>query len=112
MDKQHKIDTVHKYMTAFSNADMGLIREIYADDAVVEDPVGSEPYVGIEAIIGFYEGAFATGAKIALVGDVRCAGNAAAFAFEVLMEGVELSPIDVFEFNEAGKVQFMRAYWG
>ena len=111
MDKQHEIDTVHKYMDAFSKADMALIREIYADDAVVEDPVGSEPYVGIDAIVGFYEGAFATGAKIALVGDVRCAGNSAAFAFKVLMEGVDLSPIDVFEFNESGKVKSMKAYW-
>ena len=91
---------------------MGLIREIYADDAVVEDPVGSEPYIGIDAIVGFYEGAFATGAKIALSGDVRCAGNAAAFPFKVLMEGVDISPIDVFEFNAEGKVQSMKAYWG
>lgn len=112
MDNEHKIATVNKYMEAFSGADMGLIREIYADDAVVEDPVGSEPYVGIDAIVGFYEGAFATGAKIALSGDVRCAGNAAAFPFKVLMEGVDISPIDVFEFNAEGKVQSMKAYWG
>ena len=112
MEKAEKIAAVNKYMEAFSNADMDLIREIYAEDAVVEDPVGSEPYVGIDAIVGFYEGAFATGAKIALNSDVRCAGNAAAFSFDVLMEGVDLSPIDVFEFNEAGKVQSMKAYWG
>jgi steroid delta-isomerase len=56
--------------------------------------------------------AFATGAKIALSGDVRCAGNAAAFPFKVLMEGVDISPIDVFEFNAEGKVQSMKAYWG
>ncbi len=112
MDNEHKIAAVHKYMEAFSGADMDLIREIYADDAVVEDPVGSEPYVGIDAIVGFYEGAFATGAKIALSGDVRCAGNAAAFPFKVLMEGVDISPIDVFEFNAEGKVESMKAYWG
>jgi steroid delta-isomerase len=112
MDNEHKIATVNKYMDAFSGADMDLIREIYADDAVVEDPVGTEPYVGIDAIVGFYEGAFATGAKIALSGDVRCAGNAAAFPFKVLMEGVDISPIDVFEFNADGKVQSMKAYWG
>ena len=112
MDNEQKIAAVNKYMDAFSGADMNLIREIYADDAVVEDPVGSEPYVGIEAIVGFYEVAFATGAKIALSGDVRCADNAAAFPFKVLMEGVDISPIDVFEFNAEGKVQSMKAYWG
>jgi steroid delta-isomerase len=41
MDNEQKIAAVNKYMDAFSGADMNLIREIYADDAVVEDPVGS-----------------------------------------------------------------------
>ena len=112
MSNEQKIAAVHKYIEAFSNADMNLIKEIYADNAVVEDPVGSEPYVGIDAIIGFYEGAFATGAKLELSGNVRCAGNAAAFPFKVLMEGVDISPIDIFEFNDAGKVVSMKAYWG
>ena len=53
MSNEHKIATVNKYMEAFSSADMGLIREIYAEDAVVEDPVGSEPYVGIDAIVNW-----------------------------------------------------------
>ncbi|TDG15020.1 steroid delta-isomerase [Seongchinamella unica] len=112
MDNTHKIATVHKYVEAFANSDIQLIREIYAEDAVVEDPVGSEPHVGIDAVVRFYEGAFATGARLALTGDVRCAGNAAAFPFKVIMEGIDISPIDVFEFNDAGKVVKMKAYWG
>ena len=112
MDNAHKIAAVNKYVEAFENRDIKLIREIFAEDAVVEDPVGSEPHVGIDAVVSFYEGAFATGARLSLTGDVRCAGNAAAFPFKVVMEGVDISPIDVFEFNDAGKVVQMRAYWG
>ena len=112
MDKEHKIATVHKYVEAFSKADMNLIREIYAEDALVEDPVGSEPHVGIDAITAFYERGFAAGARLALTGDVRCSGNAAAFPFKVIMEGLDISPIDVFEFNDEGKVIRMKAYWG
>lgn len=112
MDNADKIAIVHKYVEAFDKKDIKLIREIYADDAVVEDPVGSEPYVGIDAIVAFYEGAFATGATLALTGDVRCAGNTAAFPFKVMMEGINIAPIDVFEFNEAGEVVQMKAYWG
>ena len=112
MDNAAKIAVVHGYVEAFEKADLNIIRNMYAEDAVVEDPVGSEPYVGIDAILGFYEGALATGAKLELTGDVRCAGNTVAFAFKVIMPGVEISPIDVFEFNDQGKVQSMKAYWG
>ena len=112
MDNAAKIAVVKRYVEAFDKADLGIIREMYADDATVEDPVGSEPYVGIDAILGFYEGALASGAKLELTGDVRCAGNTVAFPFKVIMPGMEISPIDVFEFNADGKVQSMKAYWG
>ncbi len=112
MDNTAKIATVHRYVEAFEKSDISIIRDMYAQDAVVEDPVGSEPHVGIDAIVAFYEGALAAGAKLELTGEVRCAGNAAAFPFKVIMPGIEIAPIDVFEFNEEGKVQSMKAYWG
>lgn len=112
MDNEAKIAVVNRYVEAFDKADLEIIRDMYADDAVVEDPVGSEPHVGLEAILGFYEGALASGAKLQLTGEVRCAGNTVAFPFKVIMPGMEIAPIDVFEFNAEGKVQSMKAYWG
>ncbi|RLQ23791.1 steroid delta-isomerase [Seongchinamella sediminis] len=112
MENADKIAVVNKYVEAFDNKDISLIRDMYAADAVVEDPVGSEPYVGIDAIISFYEGAFATGARLTLTGDVRCAGNTVAFPFKVIIGDLTIAPIDVFEFNDAGKVVKMKAYWG
>ena len=52
-----------------------------------------------------------SGARLRLTGDIRCSGNCAAFAFDVVMPGMSISPIDVFTFNEAGKVVDMKAYW-
>lgn len=111
MEASTKIAMVHKYVEAFASEDMDIIREIYADDATVEDPVGTDVHVGIDAVCAFYEGALKSGAKLALTGEPRCSGNAVAFPFQVLMPGVAIDIIDVFEFNDAGKVCAMKAYW-
>ena len=112
MEVSDKVALVHKYVEAFANSDMDLIREIYAGDAVVEDPVGTDPHVGIEAVCGFYQGAFSMGVTLELTGTPRCAGNAVAFPFQVHAGEMRMEIIDVFEFNEQGKVCSMRAYWG
>lgn len=111
MDASTKIATVHRYVEAFAKQDMNIIREIYADDARVEDPVGTDVHVGMAAVCAFYEPALKSGAKLALTGDPRCAGNAVAFPFQVQMPGATIDVIDVFEFNAQGKVVSMKAYW-
>lgn len=112
MEYSDKVAVVNRYVEAFDKADMEIIREIYTEDAVVEDPVGSEPHVGIEAICTFYEVGLGAGAKLVLTGPVRGAGNAAAFPFQVQMGGMNIDIIDVFEFNDQGKITSMKAYWG
>jgi steroid delta-isomerase len=112
MEASAKIAMVHKYVEAFAKQDMNIIRQIYSADARVEDPVGTDVHVGIEAVCAFYEGALKSGATLALTGDPRCSGNAVAFPFQVQMPGVTIDIIDVFEFNDAGQVNSMKAYWG
>jgi len=111
MESSEKIAAVHKYLEAFDKQSLDVIREIYSDDAVVEDPVGTEPHVGIEAVCAFYEGALGTGTKLVLTGEPRCAGNAVAFPFQAQAPGMTVDIIDVFEFNDEGKVNSMCAYW-
>jgi steroid delta-isomerase len=91
---------------------MGIIRDIYASDARVEDPVGTPVHEGLEAVCAFYEGALASGAKLTLTGKPCCAGNAVAFSFQVIMPGMTVDIIDVFEFDDQGKINSMKAYWG
>lgn len=112
MDYSDKVAVVNRYVEAFDKADINIIRGIYADDATVEDPVGTDLHVGIDAICAFYEAGLASGVKLELTGPVRSAGNTAAFPFQVQMTGMSIDIIDVFEFNDAGKVSSMKAYWG
>ena len=103
---------VQRYVEAFEKADLSIIRELYAEDATLEDPVGTEARHGIEEIVEFYKAGFAMGMKLTLEGKPRCAGNSVAFSFDAIMGGGTISPIDVFELNAEGKIQHMRAYWG
>jgi len=112
MEASDKIAMVNRYVEAFDKADLDIIREIYSVDAQVEDPVGSGVHDGIEAVCAFYEGALASGAKLALTGEPRCAGNAVVFPFQVRIPGMNIDVIDIFEFDHEGKVNSMKAYWG
>jgi steroid Delta-isomerase len=112
MEYSDKVAVVNRYVEAFDESDMEIIREIYADDAVVEDPVGTDPHVGIDAVCAFYEGALGSGAKLVVTGPVRSAANTAAFPFQVQMGEMKIDIIDIFEFNDEGKVTSMKAYWG
>jgi steroid delta-isomerase len=112
MDVKDKLEAVDKYVEAFDKADIAIIKDIFAADAIVEDPVGSDIHNGIDAICAFYDGALASGAKLVTTGPPRCAGNCVAFPFQATMPGMTIDIIDVFEFNEAGKVVSMKAYWG
>ncbi len=112
MDSRQATALVDSYLDAATRQDVAAIRSLYADDAVSEDPVGTEPNRGIEAITAFYERSLSNGARMQRVGAVRCAGNSAAFCFDVHVGGMKIEVIDVFEFNADGKIVSMKAYWG
>ena len=112
MDAAAKNAVVEKYIQAFATNDMDVIKDIYAENATLEDPVGSEVRHGMAAIVEFYAQAFSTGATLERSGPARCAGNAVAFPFFVHVGTMKVQAIDVFEFDAAGKVVSMKAYWG
>lgn len=107
---------VHRYIRALNESDLDGIVALYADDAVVEDPVGTPPHSGHAAIRAFYANSLSLKLDVRLEGDVRAAANWAAFAFRVQFvwdgQSTTISPIDVFEFNELGKITRMRAIFG
>ncbi|WP_211243062.1 steroid Delta-isomerase [Sinimarinibacterium sp. CAU 1509] len=117
MDEKQMKAAMQEYIDAFNRVDVDGIVNLYADDATVEDPVGSPPKVGKAAIAEFYQMAIKTGAKLSLAAPIRGShGNSAAMAFDVQLNMPEGSAvirvIDVMTFNEAGKFSSMRAYWG
>lgn len=107
---------VHAYVAAFDHGDSDAVAALFAEDATVEDPIGTPPHVGREAIRAFYAASMQTGAKLKLDGPVRIAGPYAAFAFQVVLhwEGKDqrVDVIDTFRFNDDDQVVEMRAYFG
>ena len=107
---------IHQYIKALNTGDLDAIVALYADDAVVEDPVGSTPKRGIADIHSFYAASTRMKLQVALDGEIRVAGMEAAFAFHVSIDfggkRTTISPIDTFRFNEAGRIVHMRAFFG
>ncbi len=105
------------YIDNFNRQDLEAIVDLYADDATVEDPVGSPPKAGRDEIHAFYQTALETGARLTLSAPIRAShGNAAAMAFEVALnyqgQDMVIHVIDVMTFNDQGKYSSMKAYWG
>lgn len=107
---------VHAYVAALNAGDLEAIVALYADDATVEDPVGSAPIRGRDAIRAFYARSVSVPLQVALEGPVRVAGRECAFPFSVAVvyEGKRTTfrPIDTFRFDDAGRIVQMRAYFG
>lgn len=113
---EHMKQIVDQYLAAINDGDMPAVMTIYADDAEVEDPVGTEPKRG-DDILEFYTNAFSGGAKVELTGPVRISAKAAAFPFraEINQPGdqvLTVDVIDIFEFDPSGKVAKMTAHFG
>ena len=106
---------VDRYIELVGSGTADEIVALYAEDAVVEDPVGSEPRAGHAAIRELYATIEGLDQRTRLLA-VRIAGSEAAFHFEVatLADGVTytLAPVDVMVFDDDGRITSMRAYWG
>lgn len=111
MPDNTKITAVENYIQLLNVHSMDMLEALYAKDATVEDPYGTEPHVGIDAIKAFYTKAFSADISAKLTGPVRVAGDSAAFPFEVNFNGMMMQIIDVFRFNDDDKVISMAAYW-
>ena len=107
---------VQQLIDALAAGDAARIVELYAEDATVEDPVGTEPLRGRVAIAELYERAVEMGARIELVTPIRAShGLAAAMAFNVRVNTPQgemcIAVVEVLELDPTLKVTRMRAYW-
>ena len=103
-----------RYPDMVTKGDVDGIVALYAENATIEDPIGSELHRGIDAVRAFYAGT-AGSVTMKLTGPVRVAGNEAAAPLIVLMgapgEENALDIISHMVFDDAGKVTSMRAFW-
>lgn len=115
--EQQMKQALQAYIDLYNKDDLDGVVGLYADDATVEDPVGSPLKTGKQAIRDFYQYAMTTGARLSLAAPIRAShGNSAAMAFDVKLTMPEgkllIRVIDVMTFNAAGKFASMKAYWG
>jgi steroid delta-isomerase len=103
-------------MDGLTGDDVSVVVDLYADDAQIEDPIGSDIVSGREAITQFYSGVLANIQGAELSGPIRLAANEVAFPFQITIGAADapmyMDIIDVFTFNNEGKVMLMRAFWG
>lgn len=105
---------VHRYLALVADGSADEVAALYAEDATLEDPVGSGTLRGREAIRGFY----ATIEDLSMtttLHTLRTCGGEAAFHFRVETDtgaGIAtMEPLEVMTFTEDGLVASMRAWW-
>lgn len=108
--------TINRYLELVSKGAADDIAQLYADDAVVEDPVGAEQHIGRTAIRGFYSNVENTKCQ-ADVTTLRALGNEAAFFWALTIDmgdagKMRIDIISVMTFNDEGQIASMKAYWG
>ena len=112
---QHAVAVVDAYMQAMTAGDWDAVLELYADDATLEDPVGSAVKQGKTAISEFYFGIGDADLTCERSGPVRFVNGELTFPFHCIMRSPEgsmkIAIIDHFVLNEHGKIKQMRAFW-
>ncbi|WP_213575460.1 nuclear transport factor 2 family protein [Rhodococcus sp. USK13] len=106
--------TVERYVEVVATGTVDDVLALYADGAIVEDPVGTDPRTTVESIREFY-GVIEPLQQTSELHTLRIAGNTAAFHFSLVTElgeqKLEIAPIDVMTFDDDGKITTMKAYW-
>lgn len=113
---ERMIEAVEAYISSYNRADLEGICAIFADDAIVEDPVGSPPRIGKAALRELFASGIAAQARLTLDGPVRCTGDHAAFPFHVDLNwngcAMRIDVIDIFDFDTDAKIKKLRAFFG
>jgi steroid delta-isomerase len=108
---------VDAYCGAFTNGDRDAYVALFAEDAWIEDPVGTPKRVGHDGIGQFFDesSGLADSIELRLTGPVRVAAGEGAFPMQARpnLGGTTycVDIIDVMTFDDAGKITTMRAFW-
>ena len=116
---EHMQWVAEQYAARLSGGDAVGLVELFADDASVEDPVGSAPKVGRDTLLAFYSGAIERAhPAVSVAGPVRAVPAALAAAVPLQSRShfggkdVEIDIVDIFTFTADGRIATMTAYFG
>lgn len=107
------------YIRAWKVRDKTLLLSLFADDAVLEDPVGTPPFRGHAGIGKFWDFALSDPTRqiTPRLEEIRACGNQGIlrFTMEVRLpdegKGIDLSIIEHAELDDSGKIARLRAFW-
>jgi steroid delta-isomerase len=107
-------ETVKRYLALVASGTADDVLTLYAADAIIEDPIGSDLRRGHDAIREFYAG-FIDAKKETELAELRVAGSEAAFLWHLTLDAgdsrTRISPISTMAFNDDAKITSMRAFW-
>lgn len=109
---------VERYAAYLVEGDADGAIALFTPDAVVRDPADEEPISGADGLRALFTQAASSVVSMDLTGPVRVLkdGTHGAAPFRVLLEmensRIVLDSIDVFGFDEVGRISSMTAYWG
>ena len=106
--------TVNRYLELVATGTADDVLALYAADATIEDPIGTDVRRGHDAIREFYAG-FQDAKKQTELAELRVGGNEAAFLWHLTLDAgdtrTRISPISTMEFDEDARITSMRAFW-
>ncbi len=109
--------TIEAYVEGWRTGDREAWGSLFAEDAVLVDPVGKPPHVGKAAVLGFFDGVQRMPFKFTpRVHRIAVCGNEALLLFRMDAVGADgngmyLEVADIFTVNDAGKIISLKAYW-
>ena len=109
--------TLQAYVDRINASDAAGVTALFAPDAVIEDPIGSEPRTG-KAIAEWFADTVAYQTRITPVAPHRGShGNEALLVFDVEFtppggERLRIRSADACRFDASGRITSLRAFWG
>lgn len=109
--------TIERYFAAIRSMNLDAWVSTFDEDAVSEDPVGSPPIQGHDELRDFFLGLTDLFNRVGITEDsvFECGAEAAVkwTGYGVGKSGrdVTFEGIDVFTFNEGGKITRLKSYW-
>lgn len=110
---------LENYLRAWRTGDKSLVLSLFAEDCLWNDPVGTPPFQGLEGVGRFWDFAHQDASRQLeprLERIIACANEGILhFVMQVrapqLNQGLDLTVIERFVLNDAGKIRTAQAYW-
>lgn len=116
-NEEHIRSVIEAYAAAHSRSDAEAIGRLFAENAVVTDPIDQPSHVGRSDIVEFFAMThqIGDGLDLRITGPIRAVGNFGAVPLQAVTtvgdDRFVVDIIDVFTFDDDGLIIDMKAYW-